>query len=99
MVSTSTFLSCCCYKSIRTVLERVCHFPGHLQVVGVGNLIASGNLEQFVGGGIRVILQHNGTFCLEWVLYDFPVGWFCIQYQEFLSTCGGACLEAMFEFE
>ena len=27
------------------VLKRVYHFPGHLQVVGVGNLIAGGNLE------------------------------------------------------
>ena len=44
------------------VLKRVYYFPGHLQVVGVGNLIAGGNLEQFVGGGIRVILQHNGNF-------------------------------------
>ena len=57
------FFLYCCYKSIRTVLEWDCHFPGPSQVVGAENFISSGKLEQFVGGGMRVILQHNWTFC------------------------------------
>ena len=96
MVSTSTSLSCCCFKSIRTVLEQVCHFPGHSQIVGVGNLIAIGNLGQFVGGGIGVILQHNGTFCRELVLYNFPLVVFAFNIKNiFHMWCcmlGGPCL-------
>ena len=26
-------------------------------------------------------------------------GLFCIEYQSFLSTCDGACLDVVFEFE
>ena len=67
MVSISTFFLYCCYRSIRTVLGWVCHFPGPSQVVGAGNFISSGKLEQFVGGGMRVLLQRNWAFCRELV--------------------------------
>ena len=60
------FFLYCCYKSIRTVLERVCHFPGPSQVVGAGNFILSGKLEQFVGGGMRVIFNVLELFVGSW---------------------------------
>jgi hypothetical protein len=46
---------------------------------------------------IRVILELNGTFCQEWVLYDFSLVVLHTKSIFFSSTCG-SWLETAFEF-
>ena len=47
----------------------------------------------------RVPLELNGTFRQELIPLQLPIGCFAYNIKQFLSTCDGACLKVVFEFE